>query len=501
MSIPINEIVNVALLRTASTATRDNMNTVALFTSEIGKLNTANRTEIYTDLRSLELDFGTTSKTYEFAKSFFSQTPNPTNVGGYLVTAFWRAENETAPATSAILTSGQHTENALVSALQPIDDGEFNITVDGTPQVITGLDFSAVSTLAEIADVLDTAITGATVTVSNGYFKITSDTTGVTSTITYATDGAGGGTYVGDVLLLSTGSGAVATQGADSVVIPAESKQLALSEAEEKAFFKAFVFIDKPSDIEREELASYAQANELLSADVFDEAVNLERDKDTNVAWRIKLAEQKRYRMIYSKSGDRRLAVGMLSRLMTVDFNATATANTGHLKSIAGAIPEDFSATELDSAQKVGLDVYSTIKGTSILFTSGSNGYFDNEYNLLAYSNAIQVDTYNVLRSSPTKVAQTQRGVNLILDRLERTTQGFVNAGVFSPGTWLGAVPFGDVTTFKNSIETKGFYILPERLSDQSLEDRQNRVSPTFRIAVKNAGAFHQLLIVANFEE
>src|SRR5690606_3647070 len=132
-------------------------------------------------------------------------------------------------ATAAVLRGAQVSEVAAVDALQAISDGNLNIDVDGVQAVLTALDFSVATSLADIAAVIDTAITGsgATVTVSNSRIVITSDTTGATSLITFATAGATG-TFIGDILGLSAGSGATTTQGAAANSLALESKVDAL---------------------------------------------------------------------------------------------------------------------------------------------------------------------------------------------------------------------------------------------------------------------------------
>jgi len=497
MDVNISNVITVQLLAEPKLAQRANVNTVAVFTSELGKLTSANRTEIYKDIASVATDFGTNSEMYDFASVFFQQTPNPVSADGYLVASYWRAAAETVAASAAILTGAQLVEDTVVSQLQAVADGTLDIDVDAGTENLTALDFTTVLTLDDIATVLDDALTGATATVSNLSIVITSGTTGVTSILSFVTD-PGTGTYVGSLLNLQTGSGATLAQGAASSVLSIETKVEAVTEALSSDSFRGYVFIDTPIDQEREDLAALTVANNLICGDVFSGADYLEVDA-TNTVWKIKLAGQTNYRMLYSKSNDRKLAIGVLSRMMTVLFTGTNTANTENLKNIVGVVPDGYSQSEITKAYNVGLDIYTTIKAVPVMLTSPANDFFDNVYNLIAYIDALEIDTFNILKAATTKIPQTVRGVNQLVDSIEKTTQGFVNAAVFAPGEWTSPEFFGDVDTLKEHVRTKGFYVYANRLSDQSQSDRQERKSPVIQIAVKNAGAIHKANLIVQF--
>jgi phage tail sheath gpL-like len=89
----------------------------------------------------------------------------------------------TGSATAGYLVSGVVT--AAIAAWQAVTDGSFVISVDGTPENVTGLDFSLDSDMDDVATTLTTGITGVTVTWDSvtQKFTITSATTGETSTV------------------------------------------------------------------------------------------------------------------------------------------------------------------------------------------------------------------------------------------------------------------------------------------------------------------------------
>jgi len=494
----LGEVVNVALLPEGKMVARDNMNVVAVFTSEMGSiLSTSNRASIYGSMKSVGDDFGTNSKIYEYAKVFFAQTPNAVQMGGAFVAAYWRAIDEDVPATSAKLIGNQISEAETIGVLERISDGSIDITIDGTAVSVSGLDFRGETDLNGVAGIINTALDGASVFVVDGRFNVVSDTTGALSTITFASD-SGTGTYIGDIIAISDGSGAVITQGTDATVLPAETKEDALLAVSAEVNFKGFGFIDAPTDIERISIAEWANASGKIGYDVVSGDTVLKKDP-SSVAWNLVLNSLSNYRLVHSKSNDRKKWAAYASRAHTANFNAENSALTMHLKTLNGVLAEDYSDTELSKAKIVGIDVYTTIKDVPAVLTSGANDYVDNVYNLIAYVNAVQTDTYNLLKGTATKVPQTKHGVNQIVDTVEKSTRGFVRAGVFAPGTWTSPDSFGDIETFKKNIEKFGYYVLAGELSDQPQSDRQARKSPVIQVAVKNAGAIHSVDVIINF--
>jgi len=496
MSVSINNVVAVTLLQSGALAMADNPNVVTMLTAEQqGPLSSASRYRIYSDSSSVAADFGTASKAYDFALSFFGTSPNATNAGGFLVIGYWRGAEETLVATSASLNGAQVSEATVVNGLQQVADGTLTLDVDGTPEALTGLDFQSATSLAAIVGVIDAGLTGATASIDDQRVVITSNTSGALSTITFATD-PGTGTFIGQTLALTTGSGGFLTQGAAAETLIAETKLAAITELFSQVKFRGAMFIDNPTDEESKTLAEWGQANDVLQYDVFDAPANLTVDP-ANVVWDIKLSSLTNYRMLYSKAGNRKLAVSYMARAHTVNFAAENSALTMHLKELSVAA-EEYTQTQVNQAQTVGLDIYTTIKLTPAILTSGANGFTDERYNLIAYVDFLQIDMYNLLKSTGTKIPQTTRGVNQLIDQAEKTTIQFVRAGVFAPGTWSSPDTFGDLDTFKRGIINNGFYWLAGSLAAQAQNSREARESPVLQGAVKLAGAIHSVDIIVN---
>lgn len=496
MNADISNIINVALIGEPGLATTDNMNLIAVMTSEQGVITSAERFRAYRNAAAVEADWGTASSVTAHAQAVFGTKPNAINFGGSLIVGLHRATTENVAASAATLRSAQLVESTVISQLQAITNGSFDIDVDGVTSSASALNFSAVTTLDGVAALIDTAIAGATVAHSNGYLTVTSATTGVLSLLTFMEAGVTG-TFIGNILSMAAGTGAALAQGAAAAVLPIETKVASLSALKAKINFKGAEFIDLVLDAEVDDIAAWAQANQTIIYAVFSGSSYLVVSS-ANPVWVVKLASQSNFRCLYSKSGNRLLAASYMARTHTVNFNAENSAMTMHLKTLS--VPaEAYSQTEIDAAKTVGLDIYTTTKDVPIVLTSPANDFVDNVYNLIAFIDAIQTENFNTLKQTGTKVPQTTRGVNQLVSANEKVCRQYVRAGVFAPGTWSSTDSFGLIATFNRNIEQFGFYVLAGLLKDQLQPDRQQRKSPVIQIAVKNAGAIHSADIIINF--
>ena len=496
----LRNVVEVSIIPSGRTLDRTNMNIVSIITSELGVLNSLNRSKVYIDLSSVAQDFGTNSKMYDFAKTLFAQTKNPTNSGGYLVAGYWRAIDETIPAQAGQLIGAQVSDAVVVETLQQVSDGSFVTSVDGNAKTVTGLDFRTITSINDIPSILENAITGkaddgstdiaVTVKFENQKFIITSSTTGAKSAVAYFAETSG--TFIGNTLALAQGTGAVSIAGEDAQTLPAETKEDALNVLINEEPFKGCVFIDKPTDAEAKSMATWGSSNDVIFYDVFDDKSNLEV-ATTNVVWEIKLSGDVNYRMIYRKDGNRKTAVAYMARMHTVNFNAQNSAITMNLKELTGITPESYTQDELNKTMTVGLDVYTTFGDLPKLLVSGANGFADNVYNFIAIKKFIQIDLFNLLGITGTKLAQIESDVQKIVDTVEKTLKLFRRAKVIAPGSWNSPDTFGDVNVFIRNIETNGYYVMAQPLSEQSQSDREQRKSPLIQVAFKNAGAIHSI--------
>lgn len=131
-------------------------------------------------------------------------------------------ENTVKNFTNAVANAGTLTSGIVfVEALQSIADGSMKISFDGVEEDITGMDFASATTLAEVAELVQTAITtagttGVTLIAHGNIITITSATTGASSTVSYASSSASG-TDVSIILALTQATGASPVRGKAAV--------------------------------------------------------------------------------------------------------------------------------------------------------------------------------------------------------------------------------------------------------------------------------------------
>ncbi|MBO7735238.1 MAG: DUF3383 family protein [Methanobrevibacter sp.] len=125
---------------------------------------------------------GKSGTEYEQLQKYFSFVSKGGNAPEKVVVARWYREN-----TAAFIKGAKVAES--VSSLNAVTDGSLKITIDGTTEDVTGLDFSSDTSYSAIASTIQTALqtdfSGATVAYSSitGGFIITSPTTGSTSSV------------------------------------------------------------------------------------------------------------------------------------------------------------------------------------------------------------------------------------------------------------------------------------------------------------------------------
>lgn len=221
-----------------------------------------------------------------------------------------------------------------------------------------------------------------------------------------------------------------------------------------------------------------------------------------------KISKQSLFRtkMIYYGLGaDRKTAdlVGsaFAGRAFTVNFNGSNTCMTMDLKDLAGVMPDtSLTAAQLTACKNLGVDCYPSICGIGKVRSNKSSQYFDQVYNSIWFSNAIQVEYFNALATISTKVAQTEPGMTYIKKRTGVICDQAVTNGYLAPGKWNGVDTFGNPEDFHRNIQEFGYFQYTQPIAEQSQTERESRTAPLLQIAGKEAGAIHSGSVTINFE-
>jgi hypothetical protein len=121
--------------------------------------------------------------------------------------------------------------------------------------------------------------------------------------------------------------------------------------------------------------------------------------------------------------------------------------------------------------------------------------YIDSIVGVDWLQNQIQTDVWNLLYQSPTKIPQSDSGVNQIVTTISGTMDGAVNNGLCAPGVW----PYAAVGPVKTGQTLpSGFFIYAPPVATQPTADRSARKSPTIQVIALLAGAIHEVPVVLN---
>jgi len=488
MSLDIGNVVRVSVSGPERGLATINTSALAIITDEAPIPNDFGVHRTYLNPDGVADDFGTSSETYRLALAVFNQKLNILTGGGFLVVI---PRIQSAPAAAAvILGTGPVNLTALTA-----DDYNINLNVDGGGAgdlLIGELDLTSLETAEDSLN--STAVAGAGVEfVLSGELSaalITLQTSAAGATKSIAVGAAGTGTDIAPPLGL-TGT----ATGADAGV---ERKKDAILRTKGSVNYFGIVYNEKSTDADLTELAATVQSLDKFQA----VGSNLTADI-AGIFTTLKDAGYTKTRcMLYTNSENDALdfAAGYMSRLMSINFNATGTALTMHLKDFVGLVADDgITQTILDAAKKAGVDVIADF-GIPKIFISGANLFSDQVYTRLALQVDLQIIGFNYLAQTTTKIPQTETGMDGLKGAYRGVMKRYVGAGVFAPGTWNSSTRFGNPADHDRNIEEFGFFIYSIPVAQQAQTERTARIAPVCQIAAKEAGAIHSSDVVVLVE-
>lgn len=482
--LSVNRLIRVTTNLTPLAAQFANFNTLVIVGSS-NVIDVGERIRSYNTLEEVAEQFGTTAPEYLAASLYFQQIPQPTQ----LFIGRWA---ETA--TSAILKGG-----VLTSAEQEmtnwtvIDSGGINLTIDGVARNLTALDFTAQTNLNGVASVINTALgVNGGCTWDGEKFIITSDTTGASSTIAYAT--AGAGDNIATLMKMTSGLASPPVNG-----IAAETPLQAVVALDDVTYWYALTFADTSiTDDQQVAVAAYLQGTarkHIYGASITNTNV-LSANVTNDLASRLRDLGYTRTFSQYAEVPY--VAASFLGRALTVNFAANNSTITMMYKQEPGVAPLLLTATQADTLTDKRCNFFVRYdNNTSILQNGVMEGpaFFDEIYGLDWLENQIQTNVYNLLYTSPTKVPQTDAGTQLIVNAIAAACAAGVNNGLIAPGVWNSA---GFGTLAQGDFMPTGYYIYAPPVALQAQADREARKSVPIQVAVKLAGAIHTVDVLVN---
>jgi len=187
-------------------------------------------------------------------------------------------------------------------------------------------------------------------------------------------------------------------------------------------------------------------------------------------------------------------------RAFTVNFAASNSTITMMYKQEPGVDAENLTENQAQVLTAKRCNVFvEYVNDTAIVQNGVMSGprFFDETFGLNWFQNAVQTDVYNALYTSPTKIPQTDAGVNQLVNVIAGDCEEAVNNGLVAPGVW-NAPGFGNLA--QGQYLKTGYYIYAQPIALQSQADRETRVSPPIQVAIKLAGAIQtvDVLVTVN---
>jgi hypothetical protein len=480
----IANIVRITTLAAGAKLANANTSALALVTHSKPISPNYGDYRIYLDALGVAKDFGTDSMAAKMANAVFSQVPNITSGGGYLVVIPLQGHVPAAPAV--ITLQGKNFENLP-------DKSAITLNVNGETKtlMLENLDKTTLRTLENSM---------------NGFFRLAGVKVSLggelkSASVTLSTSSIGKDASLTIVatpdntlpdLLDAVGQTA---SGADN---GEEQLKEAILRTIEKTYYFGAMF-DEISDLpySTSRLKETAQLMQSLDKILFV-ATNL-KDRVTDNFQAIADGGFTHTRCLFhggSMEDSLIFQAAYASRAMSVNYSQENSAITMNGKALSGiAADGSIDQTFYNTLAGAGTDIYGDF-GVPKVISNGANGFYDDIVNTLALKLNLQVETFNVLMSAPTKIAQTEDGMNFVKANLRQVLEKFVRAGVLAPGEWNSSTTYGNPEKHVASIRQLGYWVYSTPLAQQPQTDREKRIAAGTYIAVKFAGAFHSADLV-----
>jgi hypothetical protein len=448
------------------------------------------RYRLYTSLQSVGLDFGSNAPEYQAAEDFFAQSPQPQ----FCYIGRWASGPTHGQLRGVALTPSQQA----IGNFTPILNGGVNFTVDGNAKNLTGLNFSGQTNLNGVASVIQSAFGGSATVQWNSTsstFVVKSSTTGNASTVSFAT--VGSGVDISALLGLQSTQGGYIVGG-----INAETAETAVNtflSLTNVWYGLMFAATSMPVDADLVNIAGIIEA--ASPSHIFgvttQETTAYNPLSTSDLAALLQAGGYMRTFSQYSSS-DPYACASIFGRAFTVDFSASNTVITLKFKQEPNVVAETLSETQAAALAGKNCNVYINYNNSTAIIQQGvmANGFFFDEVHGTDWlQNLMQTDVYNLLYTSPTKIPQTDAGVNQIANIVAQDCEAAVNNGFVAPGVWTGPA-IGALSS--GQFLSTGYYIFQPPIATQSAADRAARKAPTIQAAIKLAGAVHFANIIVS---
>lgn len=452
----------------------------------------------YPDASSVGDAFGLQSLEYDLAQRYFTGFVNSNRKPRTLLFARYVDEDAAAWLQGAPVT-------ATLEQIQGINSGGLTVSIDGAQKVLSGLDFSAVTSFSGAAEVIQAAL-GAdagspapTVTFSSlgNVYRITSGATGADSAVSYATPPTGSGDAdMATMLGLTEAAGAIVSPG-----------MAARSEAENmEAVVKAarnwvtFMTAWEPETAGKLAFAKWCNgyAPRYLYA-AWDTDIKATQQLATDT-FAQQLAELS-YAGIAPVYGQARHAQFVLATAASIDFDETNGRITFAYKAQDGLDVTCDDGTIAQTLIAKGYNFYGDYATANDEFTffqrgvcSGSAAWIDTYIDKIALNNDLQLALVNLFANAKSLPYNRDGYAQIEAAALDPINK-YLNFGAIRQGITLSSAQASQVNTeagikISDTLSQRGWYL---QVRDATAQVRAARTSPPCKLWWTDGGSIQQL--------
>lgn len=485
MSISASQIVNV-IPRVINAGGTDLEITGLLLTDN--PLCVFPGTVSFTSANAVGSYFGETSAEYQAAAKYFLGYDNSFRKPRRL--HFARLVDSAIAGSLIGGTAGSMDEMKAITA------GGFTINVDGSPKTVTALDLSEATTQSDIAQSIQTQLTGTTVQYSSNLnaFIITSNQSGETSSVSVAKDTA---ENAASILGLTADAGA--TTSAGSAALEPSANMNSITNVTQN--WVSFTTMEEQEDDVIEAFSEWA--NNSNGEYLYCPYTTQENDTNPNAGSNLpKTLANANYEGVVLTYGGLDYALLVMSIGACIDWDRNNGLVTWAFKAQSGLEASVVDDTTAANCVELNVNYYgkwATRNDDFIYYYQGAMiggnfGFVDAYVGNLWLRNALQVSLMNGL-AQVGRVPYTDEGYTIIrawcLDPINRA----LNNGVIDPGVTLSESQRAQLMNeigedVSDQILTDGYYLM---VADPGASARVNRDTPTLGLWYTYGGSVHKL--------
>lgn len=488
--LPISSLINVAVSLTQTAAQAQSLNTMLILVNT-DRIDPVERYRVFNSYEEVAAQI-TGGSGPTAAQAYFSQTPAPRQ----LILGLWAKSAKPGGLRGATIPrSGQNME-----VWNLITSGGFGIVVNNNPLVnLTGLNFAAATSMADVATIIQAGLDAATIPVTITWeealarFWLRGPGQGVNSNVAFLVAPSTGTNISDDMKCRVNDTGAYSYYGVEfeppNSIIPLFDELIG-----QKWYGVAFSNDDDLDVTPALQLAASVEASANKHAYIYttSDAACLLAASTTDAAATFKARGYSRSYLQYSADAPQ-AGISAWARLITTNYAASGTAITLMFKQQPGLLAENLTASQAQALKDKNCNVFVAYDNDTSILQHGTmvNGTFADILTGTDWlATTIQTELWNLFYTTTTKIPQTDAGVNLLVTKVERICNQAVNNGLLAPGVWNGPI-FGALGA--GDYLAKGFYVFAGRVDDQTQADRAARKAPPIQVAAKLAGAIHSV--------